>query len=168
MNVQNRGFRLTLDALLDYSDNCRALLKDTLLAHRDLVDRPIQPPLREMRSIRYIASHMVGAEQRWVERRILGRDISDYETCAATSIDDLFVDWDRTRSQTRAYLAKLNPDDYRRVYTVGLGERWIGSLTVEQILFHIFNHETHHRAQISMALQQFGLDPPDFDFVFLK
>ncbi|KAI8055405.1 DNA damage-inducible protein DinB [Syncephalis plumigaleata] len=33
-------------------------------------------------------------------------------------------------------------------------------------LTHIFNHETHHRGQISAAITGYGLPPPSMDFIF--
>ena len=133
-----------------------------------LFDVPIEPRLVRMRSIRYIVSHMAAAEERWIERRIHGREITDYEERAPDSVAGVFEDWEQIRGRTLEYVRGLNPDDFQRVYTIALRNEVTLSLTVEQILFHIFNHETHHRAQISMALQQCGVDPPEFDFVFLK
>ena len=40
-------------------------------------------------------------------------------------------------------------------------------LTVEEILFHIFNHQVFHLGQISLILQQKGIDPPYFDYILL-
>lgn len=40
--------------------------------------------------------------------------------------------------------------------------------TVKDILFHIINHSTHHRAQISMDFRQQGLEPIPMDFIKYK
>lgn len=35
-----------------------------------------------------------------------------------------------------------------------------------QVLSHIFNHQTHHRAQAQTLLHQFGKDVPELDLIF--
>src|SRR5690606_21461687 len=40
--------------------------------------------------------------------------------------------------------------------------------TVRDILFHIINHSTHHRAQVARALRQDGIAPPPSDYIFYK
>ncbi len=40
--------------------------------------------------------------------------------------------------------------------------------TVRDILFHIINHSTHHRAQIARVLRQEGIAPPPSDYIFYK
>ncbi len=168
MDANERGFRIPLEALLAYSDNCRALLQETLSANGAVFDRQIQPPLVRFRTVRQIAAHMVGAEEFWIRHRIMKEELTRYETRAADSVEGLFADWETVRGGTRRYIGSLNPEGLQRLYRVTLGGDWTGDLSVEQILFHILNHETHHRSQISMALQQFGIDPPDFDFVLMK
>jgi len=39
---------------------------------------------------------------------------------------------------------------------------------LSDILFHILNHGTHHRAQIMLALRQDGQDPLITDYIFYK
>ncbi len=40
--------------------------------------------------------------------------------------------------------------------------------TVQDMLFHIINHSTHHRAQILMDFRANGLEPVSLDYVFYK
>jgi len=35
------------------------------------------------------------------------------------------------------------------------------------VFFHIIHHENYHRGQVIMALQRFGVDPPNFDYILL-
>ena len=167
MESNESRLRIPLSDLFRYSDNCRSQLREVLLQNRALFDRPIEPPLVEMRSIRHIVSHMAAAEERWIKKRILGLDVEDYEGRAAESVEGVFADWESIRANTRSFLSELNPEDFGRVYTIALSGR-TGQFTVEQVVFQFLNHETHHRAQVSMALQQFGIDPPNFDFAILK
>jgi uncharacterized damage-inducible protein DinB len=156
--------------LYAYSDNCRAVLREILIPHSDVFRTEFRT-LSGFCSVHRLAAHIVGAEERWIEWRLQGREVISYEERAAQSVQDMFDDWQRVRDRTYAFIETLDEEAYGRVVHLRLGGpasgwEWEGDLTVEQILFHIVNHETHHRAQISMALQQMGIDPPNFDFVF--
>lgn len=158
---------MTLRALFAYSDNCRRVLKETLAANPEAFDRLFEQPLVEFKTIREVLAHTIGAEERWIVMRIGGRVVPWYGERAPDSLEELFADWERNRANTYRFMDSLSDPDYNRIHKVKLANGWEGELSVEQILFHVLNHETHHRAQVSMALQQMGIDPPDFDFVFL-
>jgi uncharacterized damage-inducible protein DinB len=153
-------------SLFAYSDNCRTLLKETLLAHPDVLDRPFHT-LSKFASVRMLLAHSMAAEERWIEMRVRGRHVTPYEDRASDSLEGLFADWDRIRANTREFLAGPEAEDLSRKVQVEVGGYPPLTLTIEQILFHIANHEVHHRAQISMALQQMGIDPPNFDYCLL-
>jgi uncharacterized damage-inducible protein DinB len=159
---------MNIGDLFHYSDNCRRLLRQTLLDNPGTWDQPLSQPLIEFKSIREIVVHAAGAEERWVKMRIGGREVPFYASRAPATIDGVFTDWDNFRSETYTFLEGQTLESLQKIYRITLGDNlWTGDLTVEQMLFHVLNHETHHRGQVSMALQQMDVDPPDFDFIFL-
>lgn len=156
--------------LFTYSDHCRAALREVLASHLDVLDRELGT-ISQYNTVRRLLAHTIGAEERWIVMRIGGRAVQSYEERAAEAMDGLFADWERVRSNTRAYMDGLAAPDLEQVIHVTLGGAtagwsWEGDLTIKQILIHIIVHETHHRAQVSMALQQLGIEPPDFDYIF--
>lgn len=42
------------------------------------------------------------------------------------------------------------------------------SNVVKDILFHVVNHSTYHRAQIASILKSVGIEPPVTDYIILK
>lgn len=40
--------------------------------------------------------------------------------------------------------------------------------TIRDIIFHVINHSTHHRAQISSTLRELGIEPIATDYIFYK
>ncbi|NNG11293.1 MAG: damage-inducible protein DinB, partial [Arenibacter sp.] len=40
--------------------------------------------------------------------------------------------------------------------------------TITDMLFHIINHSTHHRGQISVDLRNNAIEPPVLDYAFYK
>lgn len=158
--------------LLSYTDNCRRLLQTTLAAHPDALNVPFET-LSNFKSIHQLLAHCVGAEQRWVEQRLQNCESSArYETVAADTLDGLFRDWDNIRAKTRGVLDNIespdNPMQLHQEIAYSLPQ-WgrTDILTVEEILFHVFNHQVYHLGQISMVLQQQGIDPPNFDYCLL-
>ena len=154
--------------LLDYSDNCRQLLRQTLAAHPNAFGAPFET-LSAYKSVRQIVAHCIGAEERWIEMRIGGRALpAFYEARAAETVEGLWADWDAVRAGTRDFYERLETDSLKFRIAVHLPHRdFRAHLSLEQILFHILNHESHRRGQIIMALQRMGIDPPDFGYVFL-
>ncbi len=59
----------------------------------------------------------------------------------------------------------FHPDD-SIAYTNTRGETF--SNTVRDILFHIINHSTYHRAQIAMLCRQHGITPLTTDYISYK
>lgn len=158
---------MDIHLLLTYTDNCRCLLQKTLAAHPESLERPIET-ISSFRTIRELVAHCIGVEQRLNSQEASCR----YENLAAETLESLFRDWEHVRAKTRAFIDTLGSPDNRRqmhdeiAYTLphlGLSD----IMTVEEILFHIFNHQVYHLGQISMALQQQGIDPPNFDFCLL-
>lgn len=40
--------------------------------------------------------------------------------------------------------------------------------SIRDILFHIINHSTYHRAQVSIEIKQMGMEPPATDYIYFK
>jgi len=154
---------------LAYSDNCWRLLDETLPASLELWDRPFETTSR-WNTIRLLLAHMIGAEERWIGLRLQNIPLPvNYEERPAPTWEALYADHKAIRAATYAYLEQLTDAQLNDDTPVEL-TRWsqpIG-LSYADILFHILNHENYHRGQVITALQRFGMDPPDFDYVFLK
>lgn len=67
--------------------------------------------------------------------------------------------------QTLHILQLLRPDT-SIAYHTSKGEAFSNS--IRDILFHVINHSTHHRAQIATDFKQNGLEAPTMDYIFYK
>lgn len=56
--------------------------------------------------------------------------------------------------------------DKRIIYETTEGRSY--SNTLQDILFHIVNHSTHHRGQIAVDFRQHGMEPPLLDYILYK
>jgi uncharacterized damage-inducible protein DinB len=158
---------MNLKMIAEYSGLARQKLYEILSAHDEVFDRLFQT-LSNYTTIRELLVHSIGAEERWVSR-LEGQPLpSRYEARAPATLAEIWQDWAQLRTRTLALVENLDPEGLRQTLHVVLPQ-WgqETDYTYEEILLHVFLHEIHHRAQISMLLQHFGIDPPNFDFVLL-
>ena len=67
--------------------------------------------------------------------------------------------------QSLIILDQFNPEDIF-IYTNTSGQHF--SNNVRDVLFHIINHSTYHRAQIATEFRQSGLEPVATDYIKYK
>ena len=155
--------------LLRYSDNCWAQLGDVLttaLHAAETWDARFDTT-SHWNTVRLLLAHRIGAEERWITLRLQNHPLPViYEDRAAADWEGLYRDHQTVRAATYAYLDGLT-DAAVADETVVL-RRDYAALTMADVLFHIVNHENYHRGQVVMTLQRHGIDPPNFDYIFLK
>ena len=111
----------------------------------------------------HLFSHLLNAQHIWLSR------INKIEP-----IYDRFED--HPKEKFSAFL-KENMDGLKTVlqsrdmeellpYKISTGDAFEN--TIGDILFHVVNHSTYHRAQIASLFKQGGITPPVTDYVFLK
>jgi len=160
--------RMQIETLFNYSDNCRQLLADTLRQYPEELHATFTTT-SQFDSIGRLLAHSIGAEERCVTMLIQGKPIPVmYEARAADTLDGLIEDAAAIRAETRRFLSTLTAEDYLQKITISRGAARGLVLTVEEILFHVINHENYHRGQIVTALQRRGIDPPNFDYILLR
>lgn len=126
---------------------------DTILRHEDHVpDRALA-----------LQGHILNAHHIWLAR-IAGVPAA-HEPWELHLVDAYALLNNRNLEQTNAVLAS---DDPSRIvhYANTIGQAF--SNAVGDILFHVVNHGTHHRAQIASLLRAAGLPPPVLDFIAYK
>ena len=69
----------------------------------------------------------------------------------------------------RAFLAGLTDDDLQRIVHYRTTKGVQGENPLWQLLLHVVNHGTQHRAEAAIMLTQHGCSPGDVDLiVFLR
>ncbi|AMR32781.1 hypothetical protein A0256_15805 [Mucilaginibacter sp. PAMC 26640] len=112
-----------------------------------------------------LMAHLLSAQQRWLSR-------CKFEPAPATS---LWPDWPANefaqiiKSNNLdwiTYLDHLQPEEFNSTITYQntLGENFSDQLA--DVLAHLVNHGTHHRAQIGQLLKLAGASLPQTDYIF--
>lgn len=104
-------------------------------------------------SIRNQLVHVISTCERWFER-IQGRPAPDYLDNEAFPTKKVTRErWDIFCGETRYLLGTLSQDDLAHSFHWALPHREMeADSTVGEILLHLFNHATDHRAQILAGL----------------
>ncbi len=117
-------------------------------------------------SLRDTLAHLLSAEWGWLER-FCGRSPRSLPSWLAElrRLDAIRDRWRGVESDMRNYLAGLRAEALGRPLTyVNLkGETWTYPLW--QPLFHLVNHQTYHRGQVTTLLRQLGATPAPIDFL---
>ena len=79
--------------------------------------------------------------------------------------DELAAQRSETDRAIQAWVAELTPEllDSELSYSRSNGESMVAPLW--HVVSHLFNHQTHHRGQITTLLSQLGCDPGVTDFM---
>ena len=67
----------------------------------------------------------------------------------------------QVENRMNKYLNSLSPEDLKRKYEAGDRRKGkIETLTVEDVLVHVFEEEVHHRGELIALFWQMGIKPP--------
>ena len=116
-------------------------------------------------SVQATLTHIMWAEWLWLER---WRGRSTKLVFAATAFPtavDLASHWAKIRKEQGRYVEGLSVDKLQQSlrYTNLKDEVWEYPLWRQ--LYHLLNHSSYHRGQVTNMLRQLGIQPPTTDFL---
>ena len=115
-------------------------------------------------SVRSQVVHLMEAEHIWFSE-LLG--VQTIEPFPPADFDDrplIRLHWDSVEQQMHEYLAKLHDGMlFQRPITNNDEDK---DLILWQVLIHVVNHATDHRAQLLRILHDFGLKTGPQDYIF--
>jgi len=160
----------TLGELFDYNywardrqlDACAALSEEQFL----------RPMGNSFSSVRDVLAHLIFAEWVWLERW-LGRSptqadkqqVAPEKFPALASIRER---WSTIEGNMRSYLAGLDEQNLSRPLTYTNWRGQVCTYPLGQTLFHLANHQTYHRGQVTTLLRQLGAGAPAIDYLVMQ
>lgn len=70
------------------------------------------------------------------------------------------------REEDGRILGYVTGCDLKRTITYADSKGTTYSLGLPHILYHLFNHQTHHRGHIHTGLKNLGIEPPELDYIY--
>lgn len=130
----------------------------------------LRPMGSSFSSLRDTLAHLVAVEWVWHERwrgRSPGREeaIRDWGPEQFPTLAAVIERWAAVERRVREYLASVSESQLPKplAYTNIKGESW--SYPLWQILWHVVNHQTYHRGQVTTLLRQLGAKAQPLDFL---
>ncbi|MEX2380412.1 MAG: DinB family protein [Vicingaceae bacterium] len=110
----------------------------------------------------YLISHSLNAHQIWNAR------ITDSKTVGVHDLHELKICAQMDDENFRETLSILNNHELSQKVSYQNSKGDIFQNSVQEVLFHISNHFSHHRGQIATFLRQQNIQPPATDYIFYK
>ncbi len=117
-------------------------------------------PFPESWSVREIIYHIANTEAGWIHYAAQGELTAwpdPYTAAAYPHIADILALLKTIHTQTEVWLATLGLQDLSRVVSFGDGQIF----TLQWIIWHVIEHEIHHRGELSLFLGQLGREGLD-------
>jgi len=122
-----------------------------------------QPSTYSIGSVRNHIIHLMNVDTSWFSE-LSGVDVPDWLN--PTDFEDrdaIRADWDAVEQMMRIYLANLRDT---MLFEKPVAEGEDKDLLTWQILLHVVNHGTDHRAQMLRLLNDMGVKTGPQDFIF--
>jgi uncharacterized damage-inducible protein DinB len=115
-------------------------------------------------SVRDQIVHLIDAEEMWFSEL---RGVVPFDPIPSSDVDDretIRTYWDNVEKNIRAYLTDLQDD---MLFSKPINEpEEDKDLIVWQVLLHVANHATDHRAQLLRVLHDLGVETKYQDYIF--
>ena len=121
------------------------------------------------RSIHGTFNHLLLGDRLWMGR------LTDQPFVITSLAQELYTDYEQLRRQRERedrrisnWLAELSEQDLDRVVSyISAVDKQPRRFRTEDILLHLFHHQTHHRGQITTLISQLGYDFGETDLLFM-
>lgn len=109
-----------------------------------------------------LLGHVVAAQFLWLHR-IKGLPAPDVKLWGDYSLEQLIEMSQRASQQWLDFVQSTDNFDREMTYRNYVNEPYTNN--VENVMIHLVNHSSYHRAQIAMLLRQKGYEPINTDFI---
>ena len=117
-------------------------------------------PREGLWSLGTVARHIANAEEGWFRyavTRELNEWPAEYTAEDYPTVESIKALLSEVHARTEAYLATVDAADLDRT----IDTPWGGKLSLRWIIWHVLEHEIHHRGEIFLMLGLLGLEGPD-------
>ena len=132
----------------------------------------LRPMGNSFSSVRDVLAHLIFAEWVWLERW-LGKmpTQADKQQVAADKFPALASvreRWSTLEGNMRLYLGDLEEQTLSRPLTYTNWRGQVCTYPLGQTIFHLANHQTYHRGQVTTLLRQLGAEAAAIDYLVMQ
>jgi uncharacterized damage-inducible protein DinB len=116
-------------------------------------------PRQGLRSLGTVARHIAEAEEGWFRHVVTGElatwpEFKDEQSPTVASIKELLT---TIHEHTESYLSTIQLAEIERI----IHTPWNEDIPLRWIVWHVLEHEIHHRGEIFLMLGLMGMEAPD-------
>lgn len=116
-----------------------------------------RPAPQYERSVGDIACHIAGAEDYWFQHVVGGQPHARFSAEEYPSVAAIKTVLTEVHQKTLAFLDTLTLDELDRKVRAPSGKE----ISLYTIIWHVIDHECHHRGELFLCLGMLGIDGPD-------
>jgi uncharacterized damage-inducible protein DinB len=125
----------------------------------------VKPLGNSFSSLRDTLVHLLGVEWVWLERW-RGRAVRSFMASAEfPSLGAIADRWHHVEREMRDYLGAITDERLSQPLTYTNMRGKTTTYPLGRTVYHLFNHQTYHRGQVTTLLRQLGATPASVDFV---
>jgi uncharacterized damage-inducible protein DinB len=116
-------------------------------------------PREGLWSLGTVACHIANAEDGWF-RYVAAREVDEWPSLDESqyrTVAEIKALLDDVQAHKMAFLHKIDVADLDRTITAP----WGAELTLRFIIWHVLEHEIHHRGEIYLMMGLMGMEAPD-------
>ena len=145
--------KVFLNQLFDYNFYCNKKYIEECTSLSEVPDQCIR-----------LFSHILNAHHIWNARILENQPVYDvWQLHKLKDWGDIHYE-----NQRSSFEITSNADDFEQMIDYENTEGRLFTSTLLDILFHIINHSTHHRAQIAAEFRNHGITPLPMDYIHYK
>ena len=147
----------SIQALYDYNRWANAQVLDSVSKlNAEQFTRDIE---NSFRSVRDTLVHILSAEWIWLERWEGTSPKSMLDPGELTSVEAVKTRWDKVESERAEFIRLLTPERLQMAISYVNTRGQTFAYPQWQMMFHVVNHSTYHRGQITTLVRQVGAKP---------
>lgn len=116
-------------------------------------------------SFEKLLTHLWDVEELWWQRLKLVEHPVAPSLSFSGDVSALCVHWLKASEQWKTWVASTTDATLQHTIEYRNSKREAFKQPVQQILLHLFNHQSFHRGQVSHALRTLGVQPPVLDYI---
>lgn len=109
-----------------------------------------------------LINHIVNAHQIWNSRINCQQPFEVWQTQSFFDLTEI------NQSNFQNTIKILDNRTLEELISYSNSKNEVFSNTIDDVLFHIINHSTYHRAQIATNLKQIHIEPANTDYIFYR
>ena len=138
--------------LFEYNDWANRRILDVLARAEGAPDR-----------CRQLMTHLLAAQQIWLNR--IAEVPNELGLWAVGTIEELQQHSEKSTQNWLSFWHSFDENDFSRIINYRNSQGNAYQSTIHDIVTHLINHSTYHRAQINQLLRQNGFEPILTDYI---